>query len=463
MQSPLAVQLKALDPAELGRRMRSARVARGLTQTELGSPEVSAAYVSRIESGQRRPNIELLTGFAERLGVPVENLVNPSVAPDPDEVALQLNFAELALESADAEEAEAQTRDMLGRLPSSAAGALGVLRNRAYYLHARALEAQGRLEEAILDLKQVTYSGGADLQWVEARLALSRCYRETGDFGRAIECGRPAFDVLESAGLAHCDEAIQLVVTVAAAYYERGDRAEAQRLCKRAIEQAERAGSPKGRASAYWNASMIESREGSFTAAVTLAQRALALLGEGNDLRNLARLRSVLGNMQLMTDEADLREAELTLQRAADELIASSAGPVDLARNELALCKVQVLRGHLEEVPDRIDLVLDAIGEVAPVLAAEALVVLGRARVAQDDIPGARAAFSTAVATLSAVGADRSAAELWFELGALWEGLGEVEAARDAYRSAAASTGLYGRFTLPATSAPVNLAASMTS
>src|SRR5215211_4640709 len=113
MESSVAVQLKAVDPAELGRRVRAARISRGLTQTALGHPQASAAYVSRIESGQRRPGTELLQTFATRLGVPMERLLNATVTLDPDEVGLQLNYAELALESGEVEEAETRTREVL--------------------------------------------------------------------------------------------------------------------------------------------------------------------------------------------------------------------------------------------------------------------------------------------------------------------------------------------------------------
>jgi tetratricopeptide (TPR) repeat protein len=442
MQSSVAVQMKAVDPAELGRRLRSARVARRLTQTELGGEEASPAYVSRIESGQRRPGPELLEAFAARLGVSVEALLDPTETPDPDEVALELNYAELALESAEVEEAEAQSRRTLDRLPESATGALAGLRDRAHYLHARALEAGGDLEAAILDLEQVRCTGVADLQWVQSRLALSRCYRETGDLHRAVECGRPALDLLDASGLSQSDEAIQLVVTVAAAYFERGDTGEAKRLCQRAVDRAERAGSPTAKASAYWNASMIESREGSVSAAVTLAERALALLSEGSDGRNLARLRTELGTMQLMSEDTELEEAERTLARAAEELRTTSAGPVDIATNELVRCKALLLRGEHEEVLARASQVLRTVGDVAPIVAAGAHVVAGRALAARGDLTGAQGAYAEAVRTLSAIGADRTAAELWFELGALWEAVGDVEASRDAYRSAAAATGL---------------------
>jgi hypothetical protein len=46
---------------------------------------------------------------------------------------------------------------------------------------------------------------------------------------------------------------------------------------------------------------------------------------------------------------------------------------------------------------------------------------------------------------LTGVGADHDAAQLWFELADLLEDVGDVDAARDAYRSAAASSGLRSR------------------
>jgi Flp pilus assembly protein TadD len=94
--------------------------------------------------------------------------------------------------------------------------------------------------------------------------------------------------------------------------------------------------------------------------------------------------------------------------------------------------------------------VLRDVGEGAPDVAAEAEVLAGRAWAAQGDPAEAHRAFRRAVQTLSSIGADRTAAELWFELGALWEGLGDAEASRDAYRSAAASAGIQLRLTVAA-------------
>ena len=68
MDSRDADLLKEIDPTQLGHRIRAARVAKGWTQTELAGDDISVGYVSRIESGQRRPNGAVLSDLAGRLG-----------------------------------------------------------------------------------------------------------------------------------------------------------------------------------------------------------------------------------------------------------------------------------------------------------------------------------------------------------------------------------------------------------
>jgi transcriptional regulator with XRE-family HTH domain len=57
-----------------GRRLREARVARGMTQAELAGPKFSHAYISVLEAGRREPSRSALQYLAERLGVSVEEL-----------------------------------------------------------------------------------------------------------------------------------------------------------------------------------------------------------------------------------------------------------------------------------------------------------------------------------------------------------------------------------------------------
>jgi transcriptional regulator with XRE-family HTH domain len=96
MDSADAALLKEIDPAQLGDRLRAARVAKGWTQTQLAGEHISVGYVSRIESGQRRPNAAVLGDMATRLGVPVDHLLRGVTAREYDEIKLTLDFAELS-------------------------------------------------------------------------------------------------------------------------------------------------------------------------------------------------------------------------------------------------------------------------------------------------------------------------------------------------------------------------------
>src|SRR5688500_5070926 len=55
------------DPAEVGRRLREARVQAGLSQRQLSFPGCSAAYISRLEAGDRVPSLQLLRKLAQKL------------------------------------------------------------------------------------------------------------------------------------------------------------------------------------------------------------------------------------------------------------------------------------------------------------------------------------------------------------------------------------------------------------
>lgn len=446
VDAPQADLLRSIDPAELGRRLRAARVAQGLTQGDLAGSEVSVGYVSRIESGQRRPDAQVLAKLAARLHVPVEQLLAGVSPRQLDEIRLGLDFSELALESGDPAEAEARSQAALDLARSSS---LDDLVDRARFLRARSLEALGRLDEAILELEALLAETTSGLVRIRVGIALCRTYRESGDLGLAIQTGEQVLGSLAQTTLEQTDEAVQLAVTLAAAYFERGDTGHAVRVCQTALGKAEQLGTSTARASAYWNASMMQAARGQITDAVQLAERALALLGEGQDARNLARLRSELGSMQLRTDPPQLADAQRNLELAAESLSWSSGSPVDVARNDLSMARVLFLSGRHEAAEELCAKVRAAVDGHAPLVSADALSLEGQVLAARGDLDGAARRFQQAVHVLTGVGADRTAAQLWFELADLLEGVGLLDASRDAYRRAAASAGVRGRGLTP--------------
>ena len=51
-------------PAALGRRLREARLAAGLRQSDLSFDGCSISYISRLEKGERQPSLQLIEQLA---------------------------------------------------------------------------------------------------------------------------------------------------------------------------------------------------------------------------------------------------------------------------------------------------------------------------------------------------------------------------------------------------------------
>lgn len=422
--------------SHVGARIRQLRRARGLTQEELARPGVSASYLSLIEAGRRPVTTKVLATIADALGCSVEQLA--SIGTDEmRERQLELRYAELALESGEAAEAERRFRALLDVPDESiVAGATWGL--------ARALEALGELEEAVHAYEQFrerAVANPADESWLRAVVALSRCYRETGDLGRAIDVGEAALDHVIQRGLSGSDAQVEVVSTLAAAYYERGDLARATYLVQRAIGQAERAGSRRARGAAYWNASLIAHEAGRSAEAIDHAERALALFAEGDDRRSVSRLRNAHAAYLLRATPPEPERALELLRRCVEEL-AEYGTEVDLAYCWTEIGLAHYLRGDPAEALTAAETALVHLGEEPRLERARALTVVALAQAAAGDTRQADAARATASALLQQSGASRQAARSWRELAEGHEVAGDPFAAAAAYRAALDSTGI---------------------
>ena len=76
--------------ASVGPRLRALRQQRDMTLADLSAAtSISVSTLSRLESGQRRPNLELLVPLARAYGVPLDELIGPpSGSGDPRVQAL---------------------------------------------------------------------------------------------------------------------------------------------------------------------------------------------------------------------------------------------------------------------------------------------------------------------------------------------------------------------------------------
>jgi transcriptional regulator with XRE-family HTH domain len=437
MDSTPEVLLASTDLVELGKRLRSARSTIGMTQSAAAGSDVSAAYISRIEAGQRRPEAQVLRQIAARLGTTIDYLVTGVEPAQAEELRLTVRYAELALKSGEATEAESQLR-----LLYESDTPLGAIAGEVRWFLALSLEALGRVEEAIDLIEDMTLP--ATVSELQVAIALCRCYRITGDLARAIDVGEKARTRAQESGLQGTDDEIRLTVTLVAAFHERGDVAFAARLCRRAIASAEASASSPARAAAYWNASILASNRSEPAEAMRLADRALALLSEGDDDRNLARLRTLHGLLMLRQDPPDVEAAHALLTRSEDELRSRDGSASDIAHCQIGIAHTHLLAGDCDEAIVRATAALEVVRGTSPAMSAEAEVIIGRAEAARGDIAAARTRYRSAIAFLTIAQADRQAAQLWYQLGDLLEAAGDLDGSRDAFRRSAASAGLRG-------------------
>ncbi|HEY6934445.1 MAG TPA: helix-turn-helix domain-containing protein [Marmoricola sp.] len=270
----------------LGERVLERRLALGMSQRELAGPEMSPSYVSLIESGKRWPTHELLEVLARRLQTnPDELLPEDHRQRSAERIELDLRWAKIAVHAGNAESAERYARSVL-----SDPGCTDRQRHEALMTLAEAAESRGDLDRAIDLLEPLVEELDSDKtreMWRTAQVMLCRCYKVSGDLAHAIDLGERALAKDE----APSDEQVMLVISLAGAYLRRGDLKRAGRLLTATMARLDVAGTHRNQGAALWNSSLVAEAEGRLDDAVRLSERALALFGESDAIRNLGRLR----------------------------------------------------------------------------------------------------------------------------------------------------------------------------
>jgi len=131
----------------VGERVRRLRVEKGLTQDALSSPGLTAAQISRIESGKRQPSLRAIRRIARKLSVSLDYLETGAELSTREELDLSLADAELRfrLDPSD----QAVERDLHTLITLSEREGESELVARAQATLAMALTSWGRMGEAV--------------------------------------------------------------------------------------------------------------------------------------------------------------------------------------------------------------------------------------------------------------------------------------------------------------------------
>ena len=322
------------DPAAVARRLREARVAAGLTQTDLSFPGCSIGYISRIEAGTRLPSLQVIRELARRLGV-AEDWLAYGDAGQPRREEDVLGDADLALRLDSLDEAE-------GIFEALAASAARATRARALaglgqiaFRRDDAAGAVALLEQA-READPSAHDDGAAETLGRALAILGREEEAIAVFRRcqvrAVEAGDGV------AGL-------RFSVLLANALIDAGRFGHAADVLGHTIAEIDDP-DPLTLARVYWTQSRLHTLRGEADTAARFAQRAIGLLEGTEHALFRARAHQVLAHIELDRGDPD-RAYELI--EAGQRQLGAMGTPHDHAKFSIEKARALARLGRLDE------------------------------------------------------------------------------------------------------------------
>ncbi|RVX45953.1 helix-turn-helix protein [Nonomuraea polychroma] len=426
----------------IGDRVRGLRLNRRMSQAQLAGPDLSDSYVSLIESGKRTPTPVVARLLAERLGCTTEFLLHGIEPRQRIDTELGLRHAELELQHGDA----AVAADRFTEIVKAADEENAMLTAQARFGRARALEAQGRLGQAVEAFERLRREAAAHperLADLPLTIALSRCYQRAGDRLRARDLASYALEQAERLSITEGEIAVDLATALIEARGERESDSPELAYVKRVLDTT---GVPQvmdrsGEIRALWHASAAAAAGEDSALAVRLADDAIMAGRESRLALQLAR--AAMHWSRMLT--APIEEAEGLVSAASRVFAGFPAATREYGESLIVHARVRLRAGDPARAAELAGAALEQSPDHAGTTPAEAHLVL--ATVALDEGREAAADLATAHRMLSALdrpvfGSDRQVARCWRELGDLYGRVGSVAQQTAAYRKALEAAGV---------------------
>lgn len=422
----------------IGDRVRGLRLNRRMSQAQLAGPDLSDSYVSLIESGKRTPTPVVARLLAERLGCTTEFLLHGIEPRQRIDTELGLRHAELELQHGD----PAVAADRYGEIVKAADEENAMLTAQARFGRARALEAQGRLGQAVEALERLRREAAAHperLADLPITVALSRCYQRAGDRLRARDLASKALEQAERMSIEQGELAVDLACALVEAHADRGSGSRELVFVKKVLDAGHlgRVMDRSGEVNALWRASTTAASGEDSALAVALADDAINASREQRIALQLARTATHWARLEW----APPAEAE-RYATAAAETFASAGRDQERGEALIVLSRVMLRTGRAERAEE---LAGEAMGLVSGTAAAEAHLVRATLAIRAGADPASDLSAARTVLEGSGrqpYGSDRVAARCWRELGDLCGQAGDRAQQTAAYRKALEAAGV---------------------
>ena len=427
----------------IGDRVRGLRLNRRMSQAQLAGPDLSDSYVSLIESGKRTPTPVVARLLAERLGCTTEFLLHGIEPRQRIDTELGLRHAELELQHGD----PVIAADRFTEIVKAADEENAMLTAHARLGRARALEAQGRLGQAVEAFERLRKEAAAHperLADLPLTVALSRCYQRAGDRLRARDLAAHALEQAERLEITQGELAVDLATVLVEARGEREAPSRELHYVKRVLDIA---GPPvaldrSGEIQSLWHASVAAAAGEDSALAVRLADDAITVGRQSRLALQLARAAMHWARLDL----ASITEAEELVEAAARTFAASEGAAREHGESLIVQARVRLRASDPMRAGELARAARDLVRDNPGTAAAEARLVLATVALSVgDDASPHLAAARELLETLNrpVFGSDRPAARCWRELGDLYGRTHAQSEQMGAYRKALEAAGVH--------------------
>ena len=299
----------------VGERIRRLRSEAGLSQRAIAGPGVSAAYICRIEKGERTPSVKALRVVAKNLGVSAEYL-ETGTEPDIDARDLELSEAELELRLA--EDLGATEKKFRSLLREARAAGDEPAEIRAQIGLGLIAEHRGEHSEAIRRLETAAKAPFVSpLTHPDVFATLGHAYVVADRGQQAAELFRRCLEQVRGASSTPADRSayIRFATYLSMTLADLGDLAGARAAVADALVHADEPADAYTRIRLYWSQARLAAMDGEFVAAKRNMGRAIALLETTEDRLHLARAH--LLNAEILLAGGDTEEAGEQLELSA--------------------------------------------------------------------------------------------------------------------------------------------------
>lgn len=401
------------DPSAVGRRLKDARERAGLSQRQLAFQGCSAAYISRVEAGDRIPSLQVLQALGARLGVNDSWL---AIGREPTG-RNQLRDAEIALRLDDVDEAARLFSEILEQSEDNAP-------------RSSALEGLAKIALRSGDPRLAVEFGEKALQETDDQFedrpslaeCLARAYAALGEMAPAIAVLRRCVDSLSSDALQY----VRFPALLGAALTDGGDFAEAERVIGNALARGRDIADPYARARLYWSQSRLLVEEGKSEAAEQYARKTLETLRATEDEYAIGHILQTLAHITIDLGRPD--EA-LDLLKEGWPKIAAVGTPLEIAQYRIEEARALAALGENDEAGRLAMELTQLLGEAHPTDAGRVYVLLGETFAAVGDDARAREVYELGIELLEQRPPSRYLVKAYKQLSALLRDQGDAERA----------------------------------